>query len=1227
MRCSSADLPTTISLLNDAAVSRERCSGLQYPIRGSAARCMGEGGQANPGALNKVSCRSKAVGSVSTSHRSELEMNKGRPTCSIATCLSRLLGRVTERLSDIGALPAGIHRLSLFGPTATAIKAESEQTDNVSPNSEVNRRTSRRYLAAIAMAFLLLLPAHSAVAQTAGPSMDNGGNFPSVQTANPSNAYGLSNIEQYSPYTGAVSLLIPLYYVGGRGNAGYQIYATIATHWSINKALNADGSVMSAEATVDTLPTWNNEPLTLTAHGSVVTSGVCAAGTAEAGGPMVIATLTRYSLSWNDGSTVTLRDQAQDGQPVPFPKACSYTGSTGTRDAGRGLVAVSRDGSHLLLTLSSAIQDPAMAHTSPVAGPTTGTLYTSAGIKYSVSGGLATSMEDTNGNQISFTPATVGTNNGLSYQSITDSLGRTISFSNGNIQYPRPGGGTGQVQVIYAPLGSQLRPGDSLQNYSALFPSLKYNPDSQFNPSVIASIKYNDGSSYTFLYNRYAEIARVTLPTGGAIEYDYASGNPATPDGTVGDPYSNTYPMLVYRRVEARRVYSATGSLQGTTTYTWGSNSSTDWYSTERATDISNNVLSVRTTHFTSTPTSELNIGPTDYPPSMWGKANKVEEGSPVVRTTATLWNDASPSWCSTTNYCWLGAPDNNPTISEQDITLNDTNQQSKITYQYDQYNNVTDKKEYDWGSGQAGALLRETQTQYEGSPYTGLNILNLPSVQTTLDARGNIVAETNYGYDQYNSGSTGPLNDASGIVGHDSDYGTSFTTRGNLTNPAQCLNPPNCTNWVNHVRDYDIAGNVVRQDDGNGNHTWFTYNDDGSNEYAFATSIQNAYSQITHVTYDYNVGKPTSVTDANGVETRYSFNDNLDRLTQINRAVGTSAETHTNIQYTSSTDVNIYSDQTSAGQSDQLNAGLHSETIYDGFGRVSQTLRYRPDGCADRVMTTYDALGRKYTISNPSGHCGSGADDGLNYLTFYSYDALSRLTSITHTSLTDPTQSPSSDPAAASASTNYSGNVSTTMDEAGHARTTTSDALGRIVKVVEDPSSSGLNYSTVYSYDALDDLTCVNQGAFGANGTCDPSQPHARSFAYDSLKRLIWAKNPESGLTCYGTMSGSTCNESYDSNGNLLNKTDANGNVMSDSYDALNRLTAKSFSGSNATPSASFTYCNGTSNCSNIPYSVGRLQTTSNSNSTANYTGYDALGRVTGQELFPTYTMVMDAA
>ena len=79
-----------------------------------------------------------------------------------------------------------------------------------------------------------------------------------------------------------------------------------------------------------------------------------------------------------------------------------------------------------------------------------------------------------------------------------------------------------------------------------------------------------------------------------------------------------------------------------------------------------------------------------------------------------------------------------------------------------------------------------------------------------------------------------------------------------------------------------------------------------------------------------------------------------------------------------------------------------------------------------------------------------------------------------------------------------YAGNCATISDEASKQRTVCTDALGRVSSVTEDPN--GLNYSTTYTYDALDDLQTVTQGTGG----------QTRTYGYDLLGRLTSAATPE---------------------------------------------------------------------------------------------------------------------
>jgi RHS repeat-associated protein len=187
------------------------------------------------------------------------------------------------------------------------------------------------------------------------------------------------------------------------------------------------------------------------------------------------------------------------------------------------------------------------------------------------------------------------------------------------------------------------------------------------------------------------------------------------------------------------------------------------------------------------------------------------------------------------------------------------------------------------------------------------------------------------------------------------------------------------------------------------------------------------------------------------------------------------------------------------------------------------------------------------------------------------------------------------------------SGRLVTVTDQAGVARTNVQDALGRLVGVSEGCTGC----ITTYTYDVLDNLRTVTQGA------------QQRTFAFDSLKRLSGATNPEDGATNYS---------SYDSQGNLLAKTHVGDVTTNYAYDAQNRVTSKSYTsrtytdGAVATPSAVYCYdgnvVNTSITCSAaspaIPYSIGRLTGSGNSVSVTKYASYDALGRVTASQQTP---------
>src|SRR5262249_11821467 len=85
-----------------------------------------------------------------------------------------------------------------------------------------------------------------------------------------------------------------------------------------------------------------------------------------------------------------------------------------------------------------------------------------------------------------------------------------------------------------------------------------------YDPTVVSSVQLPNHQSYFFKYNQWGEIAQVTLPTGGALEYDFT-----TLSATQGD-------IQVDRRLTERRTYpNGPGTtFESKTSYAYNANPS-----------------------------------------------------------------------------------------------------------------------------------------------------------------------------------------------------------------------------------------------------------------------------------------------------------------------------------------------------------------------------------------------------------------------------------------------------------------------------------------------------------------------------------------------------------------------------------------------------------------------------------------------------------------------------
>jgi RHS repeat-associated protein len=1084
-----------------------------------------------------------------------------------------------------------------------------------------------------------------------------------VAAGTPAGVVALSPVESVNLFSGALTFEVPLHDIGGRGSTGYTIVEPIGTRWSLENDIIQQGTDF-----------WNPLPssgpensswpggtlLSGTGGGVVRRDGLIGRahtyyckiqGTVGFGQTYYLnSTLTKIVWVEANGTAHEFLDVATGGAALQTTLStgrwCDVDPVSGGRS--RGTVFESDDATGVTFIADAPVLDDISEVTLGSGGISGWLLFKDGSRQYSntsnFANGFITQMIDRNGNQTNL--MSPGTQNPV----ITDDLGRQTTITHANwygntttapldtITYQGAGGTPHSITISYDRLANRLRAGFSIQNYDQLLP-WSWSTTSPYNPWIVASINLPDGSSYSFQYNPFGELARATLPTGGVYEYDYPTT--CTQSNGCLVPYSQygvVNEQAVLRRLTARRVYPDGATLEGQTCYTptFDATANTTavqvtYFDASQASDCSTltgNIVSTETHVFNSDPETA----------AYWVVSGVPIENQLNGKEIQTSWNTPTGVALKATSTTWqVDSRGVDATACQTVTTLNGTTSAGTF-HLYDQYFSPSDIYEYDFGAAPAAGTtcptsipagwIRHKHTSYvadgvydtvAATAPVGPNSNHMRSLvqeQDTYDATNTLRAQTKFGYDE-----TQITTEPGTPVGY---AAPSHSKLGNLTSKQTWLNTTGTYLTTNYA--YDNLGNVVKVTDPRSNPTQISYTDNCSASptgplFAYRTSVTNALNQTEQITWDCYIGKQTNFQDVNGVSTSYAYAtstaDPFDRLLLAKRAVGKAEETHTAFSYPNLTTTIEKQDQNS------LDDGVVTTTVlYDGLGRLKQTQHTSDPEGTDYIDTTYDARGRVYSVSNPHRSAASSTDG----TTYHYYDALGRscvvvLPDGTNLSLGAPC--PATKPAG-DVFTTYTGNCSTVTDEAGKARKSCVDGLGRIAGVWEDPA--GLNYQTTYTYDANDNLTSVVQ-----NGS-SVVQKRQRTFVYDSLSRLTSAANPESGTICYGTYSGSTCQQNgYDANGNLVTKTapapnqTGSANVTTcfgnwtgaacdgtKGYDALNRLLLKSYS-DGTTPSVQYAYDVVTQYANSpIPqgYDVGRLTGVWTSGKGAKYS-HDQVGRV----------------
>jgi RHS repeat-associated protein len=527
----------------------------------------------------------------------------------------------------------------------------------------------------------------------------------------------------------------------------------------------------------------------------------------------------------------------------------------------------------------------------------------------------------------------------------------------------------------------------------------------------------------------------------------------------------------------------------------------------------------------------------------------------------------------------------------------------SAKTFQYDYNGNLLQTTEYDWfdpslvtrdaegvptGVPSGATVLRVTNSSYYNSAPTATSVnvyarrpitLATPWILSAPQETVVGASQTRFSYDGQS-------------------YGTA-PTAGNLTTLSRWNDVGN--SWINTTNTYDSYGNVATMTDARGKVTQIFY-DDATHVMPTRVVVdpQNGTGEQTSATsYDFSTGAVLTKTDPNNqISTVVYTNQLLNDVDPFGRPgiVYSPAVLVNGTSYRQKSTTSYLDSQRQIIATSDLNAEedglLRSRTTADQLGRTVLA-EQNEDGTSNYTIssqTVYEQAG-KVTYQSNAHRSTASATDGWTRAT---KDLMGRVTEVA--TFDGPTQ-----PSATATNwngrvlTNYDSIYTTVTDQAGKVRRSVVNALGQLVRIDEPIANDNLGtvaspaQPTSYTYDVLGNLTQVTQGA------------QTRTFTYSSLSRLTSATNPEihnaQGVAV-------PIAYQYDSNGNLTLKTDARGVTTTYVYDALNRVTSRSYS--DGTPAVTYTY-------DMLTNGKGRLSSVSSSVSTNNYTGYDSLGRLTG--------------
>lgn len=809
--------------------------------------------------------------------------------------------------------------------------------------------------------------------------------------------------------------------------------------------------------------------------------------------------------------------------------------------------------------------------------PTLAVSTNTGGINGLVEGVQASTVADSNGNQININ--STGANVGW-----VDTMGRWIPGSvpthtnagQGGTLPVQPGVPTTDLSNCTSGTATALiwnipGIGATTRTYKFCFSNISvavsFPNGGSYGPvtwSLLTAVVQPDLTKWTFTYDGNGSLTRLGFPTGGSISYTYVWG-PNICDGVGGTPQSL---MVATRAVDANdgagaRTWNYSYALQSPSLVT-------------TVTDPAGN----QAVHTSTAPVA--------------GECSLYENQAQYYQgtsATGTLLKTVSTQYSANDLYQDSGDIALNTVPTQVTSTLG--TKTSKIVNTYDTsttnadgnpviIGSVLEKDDYDFSN----MLVRSTLNHYvwqDNSTYKSNNFVGLLSSKTVCSQSINCVdgtlanrmAQTTYGYDE-------TAVTSSGITTQHTSPPAGGNVRGNSTTVSHWLNSP--SSLISSSAAYFDTGMKASSTDPLSYTSTYTYSSTFIGAYLTQTNLPDTGSPVVHHVisgnYDFNTGLLTRFIDENSQQFTYTY-DNMLRLAEGDHPDGGK----TTFSYP---DPNTVTRQHLITSTPTLMYDTYT-TKFDGLGRPYQTLHATPAGTA-YVDTVYDQNGRVWKVSNPYYQ----TTDQTYGVTETQYDGLSRKLKIIK-------------PDTGFSTASYIDNCTIATDEAGKQRKVCNDALGRMANVYEDPA--GLNYETDYQYDVLNNLIRIDQKG---SAPTDSTKWRTRTFTYDSLSRLSTATNPESGEIFYF----------YDNVGNLLqkvmpspNQTGSAQHTISYCYDQLNRVNGRAYSWQNCqngqlplgTAVVTYTYDQGING-------IGHLTGLTDQAGSATY-NYDIMGRLATEQ------------